>query len=251
MAKGDIAKISKELKIPFSETLHYCQIIQSLNPIPSNGFLQSKDLPCYIIPDAAVEIRDQEITIFYNRRALPKLSPLPEYLAIMEQQQTTKLGAYLEEQNHSISRMQQDLDRRESTLIKIIHFILYKQKEYLLGQTLAPASLSVQEIAQELQLHQSTISRGIKDKYIFFSGHTIPLREFVSGKVGSGIPISKRMLNICLCRIIAAEDKMHPLSDESLRRALASMDIEVSRRTVTAYRKEFNIPSAPHRKRKP
>lgn len=251
LAKGDIAKISRELKIPFSETLHYCQIIQSLNPIPSNGFLQSKDLPCYIIPDAAVEIRDQEITIFYNRRALPKLSPLPEYLAIMEQQQTTKLGAYLEEQNHSISRMQQDLDRRESTLIKIIHFILYKQKEYLLGQTLAPASLSVQEIAQELQLHQSTISRGIKDKYIFFSGHTIPLREFVSGKVGSGIPISKRMLNICLCRIIAAEDKMHPLSDESLRRALASMDIEVSRRTVTAYRKEFNIPSAPHRKRKP
>lgn len=96
LAKGDIAKISKELKIPFSETLHYCQIIQSLNPIPSNGFLQSKDLPCYIIPDAAVEIRDQEITIFYNRRALPKLSPLPEYLAIMEQQQTTKIRGLFE-----------------------------------------------------------------------------------------------------------------------------------------------------------
>ena len=245
-----LEECSKDLKIPFAEAQRYCQVIQAFNPIPSNGFLQSKDLPVYIIPDAAVEIQGQEITVSYNQRALPKISPLSEYLAIMEQQKTTKLGAYLEDQNHRIIRMQQDLKRRESTLIKMIRFILDRQKEYLLGQVPAPVPLSVQEIAQELHFHQSTISRGIKDKYIFFSGHTVPLREFVSGKVGNGAPVIKRMLKICFDRIIDAEDKLHPLSDESLRRALASMDIEVSRRTVTAYRKEFNIPSASYRKRK-
>lgn len=250
LAKGNIEKISKDLKIPFAEAQRYCQVIQAFNPIPSNGFLQSKDLPVYIIPDAAVEIQGQEITVSYNQRALPKISPLSEYLAIMEQQKTTKLGAYLEDQNHRIIRMQQDLKRRESTLIKMIRFILDRQKEYLLGQVPAPVPLSVQEIAQELHFHQSTISRGIKDKYIFFSGHTVPLREFVSGKVGNGAPVNKRMLKICFDRIIDAEDKLHPLSDESLRRVLSSMDIEVSRRTVTEYRKEFDIPSAAYRKRK-
>ena len=107
LAKGNIEKISKNLKIPFAEAQRYCQVIQAFNPIPSNGFLQSSDLPVYIIPDAAVEIQGQEITVSYNQRALPKISPLPEYLAIIEQQKTTKLGAYLEDQNHRIIRMQQ------------------------------------------------------------------------------------------------------------------------------------------------
>lgn len=250
LARQDWATIAKQLKLPVKEIPHYCQIIRSLNPIPSNGFRSAQEDNYPVIPEALVELREEEIQIQYNRRALPRLTIHPEYQALMDSTDHQQTRDYLKGHYDQARKFQQDLEKRESTLTRLIEYVLTIQKDYLLDRQPAPAPLSVQDIAQALDLHPSTISRAVKDKYITVSGRTMALRHLLGAQVGKGIPVSRAMLKVCMQRILDSEDKSHPLSDENLSAALAAMDIHISRRTVALYREEFGIPTAARRRQR-
>ena len=248
LAKNDFAALAKALKLPYEEARAYGKVIRSLNPIPSNGFRAHQDNNHPIIPDAVVESEGNELIIHYNHTAIPRVSVSPDYQSMLDSSEDPGVQEYLKQRMQQISKLQQDLERRESTLLRLIRYILTVQREYVLGLTDAPAPLSIQEIARELDLHPSTVSRAIRDKYITVFGRTFPLKNLLSAHIGKGIPMSRAMLRLCIERLIDSEDKAHPLSDESLAAALSTMDIQISRRTVAAYREEFDIPPASRRR---
>ena len=248
LAKNDFAALARVLKLSQEEARTYGKVIRSLNPIPSNGFRAHQDDNHPIIPDAMVELQDDDVIIHYNHAAIPRVGVSPDYQSMLASTEDPNVQEYLKQRLQQVNKLRQDLDKRESTLLRLIRHILRVQRDYVLGHTEAPAPLSIQEIAEELDLHPSTISRAIRDKYITVDGRTIPLKNLLSARIGKGIPMSRAMLRLCLERLIDAEDKAHPLSDESLAAALATMDIQISRRTVAAYREEFDIPPASRRK---
>ena len=248
LAKRDYAALGRALKLSQTEARAYGEVIRSLNPIPSNGFRTHQDDNHPIIPDALVALHQDGMVVHYNHQALPKVSISRDYQSILDSTDDPGVREYLLEKRQQVEKLRQDLDKRESTLVRLIQYVLNVQKEFALGQTEAPAPLSIQEIAEHLSLHPSTVSRAVKDKYITVGGYTMPLKNLLSAQIGKGIPMSKAMLKTCMLRLIDAEDKHHPLSDESLAAALAAMDIRISRRTVASYREEFGIPTASMRK---
>ena len=248
LAKNDFAALARVLKLSQDEARAYGKVIRSLNPIPSNGFRAHQDDNHPIIPDAVVELLDDEVIVHYNHAAIPRPMVNREYQSLLDSTDDPGVQEYLKQHLQQVNKLQQDLDKRESTLVRLIRYILAAQQPYVLGLAEAPAPLSIQEIAEALSLHPSTISRAVRDKYITVSGHTIALKSLLSARIGKGIPMSRAMLRLCIERLIDAEDKAHPLSDESLAAALATMDIQISRRTVAAYREELDIPPASRRR---
>lgn len=248
LANRDYSALGKALKLSVAEAQSYGQVIRALNPIPSNGFRAHQDDNHPVIPDALVDIREDDMVIHYNHGALPRISVNRDYQAILDSTDDPCVQEYLQEKLLQLNKLRQDLEKRERTLVRLIQFVLSIQKDFALGLTEAPAPLSIQEIAEHLSLHPSTVSRAVKDKYITVGGYTMPLKNLLSAQIGKGIPMSKAMLKLWMNRLIDAEDKGHPLSDESLSAALAAMDIHISRRTVAAYREEFEIPPASRRK---
>lgn len=250
LARRDFAQIASLLGISISQVKEYFDLIRSLNPIPSNGFCSVQDENHYIVPEAYVDTEGGVLSVRMDMTTLSIPSVNEEYMAALSGAGDREAQNYIRDKYRQIRELQGDIDRRFSTVSRVIHVMVSAQRDYLLNRSPAPAPLSVQELAQQLDLHPSTVSRAIQDKYISVSGHVIPLKSLLCAQIGSGIPISGPMLKIYMDKLIAAEDKAHPLSDEALCDALSTMGVNISRRTVADYRKEFEIPAASKRKKK-
>lgn len=248
LARQDFTAIARALGITRGEVQQYYHVIRGLNPIPSNGFRSAHSGIPYVIPEAYVEVQEEGITVEYNRQAVPVLAVNPDYHTLFEHTDDPNTKSYLSTQYTQVKKLRTDLERRESTLLSVIRHILQVQSDYILNRTPAPLPLSVQDLADALGLNPSTISRAIKDKYISISGRLVPLKQLLSAQIGKGIPVSRRMLQVCMTRLVDGEDKAHPLSDQSLTDALQTMGISLSRRTVAQYRDEFGIAPASRRR---
>ena len=142
------------------------------------------------------------------------------------------------------------IDSRQSTLQNLLLVIIRWQQGYFMGTNqLQP--MTMQQVADEMQLNTSTVSRAVKDKYVQFQTRLIPLRSLFSSSLqgDDGSLVSADAVKQQLRLFIRAEDPGAPLSDEALTAALASVGVHISRRTVAKYRAELNIPTAAARKR--
>lgn len=249
LAKRKFDAISDALGIPVRQVKEYFDLIRSLNPIPSNGFVSAQDENHYVIPEAYVEFQDSQISLTANQTAITIPTINEEYVSILSQSADAAAKTYLNEKSQQVKQLRLDIEKRASTLTRIISMMVQVQKDFLMGTSPALAPLSVQQIADHLELSPSTVSRAIQDKYISVSGHITALKSLLCAQIGNGIPVSSDMLKLYLNKLIAAEDPHHPLSDENLRATLASMGINISRRSVADYRNEFGIATASQRKR--
>lgn len=247
LAKDDLGAIAKRLGVSKAEAKRACDAVRALNPIPSRGY-PGGESTAFTVPEAVVQHSEDGYAISYNRAALPKVSVNPEYEQMMKESEG-EVQSYLRENHQKARRLLQDLDYREGTITKVLRYVLTAQDAFLSGRSAGPAPLTLQEIADALGLHPSTISRAVKDKTILFNGKTLPLRELFSTPVTQG-GASRGMALRQLKRLIDAEDPHSALSDDALASALRSLGINVSRRTVAAYRQELEIPSAAVRKRR-
>ena len=142
------------------------------------------------------------------------------------------------------------IDSRQSTLQSLLLVIIRRQQGYFMG-TDQMQPMTMQQVADEMRLNTSTVSRAVKDKYIQFQTRLIPLRSLFSSSLqgDDGSLVSADAVKQQLRLFIRAEDPGAPLSDEALTAALASVGVHLSRRTVAKYRAELNIPTAAARKR--
>jgi RNA polymerase sigma-54 factor len=193
-----------------------------------------------VIPDIIIEQAETGYLVKINESPLPRFTLSPPSFANLNQHYTE--GKWMEK----------ILARRREILTKIVNYLLVKHADFFSGITQNLATTSIQEIAQELQLHESTVARAVKDKYISCPRGIFALKYFfphTSATAENGQSISHIDAKQLLRQLVDHEDKSKPLSDHSLARAMSKAGIPCARRTIAKYRKALNIPPASHRRK--
>lgn len=249
LAKRDIRGLCTLLHAPAEKVQQAVQIIRSLNPIPSQGFMTEETVG-YVQPEAAVRCEGEKLVIDRNDCALPHVRIDPVYGAMIDTEEFEEAREYLQKKQAEAKSLLVNLDGRMRTVSRVIYEVVQAQREYFLhGAALCP--LTMQQLADWLELNVSTVSRAIKGKYIQFGSKVFPIRDLLTAtlQTANGDSVSVEAAKQQIRRFVAAEDPKRPLSDEVLSQALASAGIPISRRTVAKYRSEMGIPTAGIRKR--
>lgn len=250
LAKRDYTRLSLLLGVSVKEVYDSETIIKSLNPIPSWGFYSGDTYHSYIVPEATITCQNGQFVVEMNTRSLPKIRLSREYCAMLGDAAYDEVQDYLRERLAAAKEIITQVDSRQATLSRLLSVVIQHQEGYFLRhETLRP--LTMQQVADELSLSTSTVSRAVKDKYIQYNSQMIPLRSLftLSLQGSNGKLISADTAKQQLQLFIRAEDSSAPMSDEALVAALAKVGISISRRTVAKYRAALNIPSAAVRKR--
>ena len=248
LAEEDWDGLARLLGVSREQAKRDAEVIRSLNPIPSRGFA-SAERSVYLVPEATVFWRDGEVIIEMERGSQPKVELNQYYCSLLQStEDAPETKDYLRRMMAEANELMSGLQSREKTLRQIMGAIVKGQRDFFLkGGALAP--LTMQQVAEELGLSTSTVSRAVKDKYLSFQGRSLALRSFFVAALPTGEGVSPQTVQEHIRRFIAAEDPASPLSDEALREALGNLGINASRRTVAKYRGEMGIPSSAQRKR--
>ena len=236
LSKSHYHAVSKKLGISQNKVRELLQIILTLNPRPASGFSSSVEVN-YPIPDILIK----DGTVQLNPVIYKDLNINTSYLSLDENKETKQ---YVASKLRQVSWLQQCLTQRKNLLYDIAVFLLdYQQDFFVNGGTCHP--LMQKDLAMLLGVHESTISRAIKDKYIYCDKGFILLSDLIPrGTEDTSVDSIKDTIK----EVINNEDKRKPLSDQKITNLLKEKGIEISRRTVAKYRSELNIPDASGRK---
>lgn len=225
IANGDLEKIALERDIPLIKVKECIDTIRNLNPKPARGFYVNKKTD-YIVPDLVVEIVGEEITINLNESQIPKIKLKSEN----KRDQTFALA------------LERGIIKRQETLLEVGRYVLNHQRDYLLFSKNLK-TLKIKDVAYGLNLHESTISRALKDKFIRIDGKIEGLKKYIV------LDDKTELIKEEILKIIENEDKKNPLSDEKILEKLAEKNLLVQRRTIGKYREELGILSSRKRKK--
>lgn len=248
VAKKDFATIKKKLNLQLSQVKFIKQILLQLNPTPCAEFSNFANTE-YIIPDVIVK----ENSIYINPEIYPNIQVNNYYANIIKQQKQQQsnnedLNEKLTEAKGFVKSIQQRFD----TILKVSKSILNHQQDFFKFGLAKMKPLTLKEIADELNLHESTISRVVNQKYIQTPQGVFELKYFFSSFVNStnndGETISALATKAMIKDLIAAENPKKPLSDNKIAELLNQKGVAVARRTVTKYREAIKIPTAGKRK---
>ena len=236
LSKNHYHAVSKKLGISQNKVRQLLQIILTLNPRPASGFSSSVEVN-YPIPD--ILIKDGVVQL--NPAIYKDLNINTSYLSLDENKETKK---YIESKLKQVSWLQQCLTQRKNLIYDIAVFLLnYQQDFFENGGNCHP--LMQKDLAMLLGVHESTISRAIKDKYIYCDKGFILLSDLIpKGTEDTSVDSIKDTIK----EVIDNEDKKKPLSDQKITNLLKEKGIEISRRTVAKYREQLQILPAAKRK---
>ncbi|WP_193353400.1 RNA polymerase factor sigma-54 [Clostridium botulinum] len=244
--------ISKKLSISIKKAQEYGDVIKTLQPKPSRGFYTGDEVK-YIVPDAYIKKIDNEYYIIMNEELLPKLTVNSLYKDIVLNDTDENAVEFVKEKLNSAIFLIKSIENRKSTIYRVLEKILEIQRDYFdLGiKFLKPMTLK--EIADSLGMHESTISRAIRDKYINTNRGTILIKDLfttgITANNSTGEDISVEFIKREIKELIDKEDKKKPISDQIICNILNNKGIQISRRTVAKYREELGIQSSKCRKR--
>ncbi|AYE33690.1 RNA polymerase factor sigma-54 [Clostridium septicum] len=251
IADNKFTLIAKKLKISPKKAQDYGDIIKSLEPKPSRGFFTGDEVN-FIIPDACIRKIDREYFVITNDNILPKLSISNVYKKTLLNGGDKKTEEYIKEKLNSAMFLIKSIEQRRSTLVKVLEAIVRRQREYFDKGEKYLKPMTLKEIADELGIHESTVSRAIKDKYVLTSIGTIKVKNmFKSGITSNKNGEDTTVINIKnqIEILVSNENKKKPLSDQIICDELNKKGLNISRRTVAKYREELGIKSSSKRKR--
>jgi len=252
LAENKYSEIAKELKISISEVQKYGDIIKNLEPKPSRGFYTGETVK-YVVPDAYINKIDDEYFISMNEDVLPKLNINNLYKEIIRDEKDVEAVEYVKDKLNSAMFLIKSIEQRKNTVYRVLEEILEVQREYFdSGQEyLKPMTLKI--IANNLEMHESTISRAIREKYVSINnGKVVKIKDFFTNGIASvagGEDISTINIKKNIKEMVESEDIKKPLSDQIICNRLNVEGINISRRTVAKYREELEIKSSSKRKR--
>lgn len=224
--------------------------IKKLNPRPGSTIL-AKEAQA-INPDLVAEVGKDGIQMHFNRSWLPHLQFYNPYENDTEIAQDAESKKFIKDTMNSAKRLIDDLTRREETIYKVAEYILDFQKESLIDEKQHIKTLIIDNVAHGLNLHKSTISRAVSNKYIQVNNKVIALKSLLSRGIQkrNGEITSKSSVKNKIMDFIRKEDKAKPLSDEKMQIMLEEEGITIKRRTVAKYRNNLRILPAYLRKKK-
>lgn len=243
--------IARKLGITLEELAHAIRVIEKLEPKPGRSFYSSDNV--YLVPDVFVIKHEGEYIVLLNDEGLPRLKINPIYRKMLKG--NSGLGkeerGYLEEKFRSAIWMIRSIEQRNRTIYKVAQSIVKFQEEFFEKGVNYLKPLTLREIADDIAMHESTISRVTHNKYICTPQGIFELKYFFSSGLATadGDSCSSRSVRDMISKLISDESPMKPYSDQQIMEFLKERHIEIARRTVAKYRKELKIPSASRRRK--
>lgn len=249
---ANFVKISKEEKVSLSEIYEAINLIQNCNPLPANGFkVDTKTI--YIIPDAYISLEDNEIKILMNDSLEKKIKLNSTNYELYKSREIDESSReFLKEKLKDFRLLQYNVSRRMITVKRVISYLVEYQKEYFKnGDANRLKPLRLRDISVSLDIHQSTVSRAIANKFFQCEFGVFPFRFLIPRsyiKKGKQAFSSNTIKNE-IKEIIRLEDKTAPYTDKEIYDLLSEEGFDISRRSVSLYRKECQIPSSRNRRK--
>ena len=254
IAKNHYHDISKRLQISMERIDLACQKIRSLNPKPGSIFSHQEQLR-YIVPDVIITLVEDRFEILINEHQYPSFTISGYYKHMLDTTDDAEAKDYLQKKIRQAEWVQSCITQRSSTLKRVVSVLMERQLDFFLHGRGHRAPLRLTDIAEELNLHESTISRALRGKYLQCSWGVFPLNYFLVSvatktKASSSTEEAQtpEYVKSKLQELIQSEDKQKPYSDQHLSDRLTAMGIPISRRTVNKYRTELGIPDKAGRK---
>lgn len=253
LAAHDYSGLSKALKLDTEALGQVVALIQTLNPRPGSAI--GGPPPEYVVPEVMVRkvVRGGTArwVVELNADAVPKVRLNEQYAALAKDVKTGKDSEYLRDTLAEARWFLKSLASRNETLLKVASQIVEVQRGFLEYGEQAMKPLVLADIAEAVDMHESTISRVTSRKYMHTPRGVFELKYFFSSHVGTstGGEVSSTAIRALIKKLCAEEDPKKPLSDSKLAAILAEQNIKVARRTVAKYRESMNIPPSNERKR--
>ena len=243
-------KIVKELQIPIQKIQEVFDTIQQLNPRP--GALLEQENATYIIPDAIVEVFGDGYSVRLCNDSIPKISFNDHYYQKLTTSQDSQVGRFLQEKVQDYQWIMRSIEQRKETLTRVVSKIVEKQTQFFEKGREYLVPMTMKEVASELEIHESTVSRAVKEKYVQTPIGTFSLKSFFTSTIQtvSNESTSSSQVKNVISSMIETENKQRPFSDQEIVEILKTKQgIVVSRRTVAKYRDQLGIASSSKRKR--
>lgn len=248
VAKNQLKELSKLLNLPLDQVVQAVKNIKNLNPKPAQGFSSREHLK-YLYPDITiVKFKDYfEILLDGDSHFTANINSY--YVEMMNQENTDEVNNYLNEKYRQAKWILQCISSRRGTLLNITKALTQRQQDFFEKGPGYLRPLKLSDVAEELGIHESTVSRGIRDKYIQCSWGIYPMSYFFSRGILSEETPDK--IKSCIRKWIKNEDKKKPFSDQKIADLFKQQGIPISRRTVAKYRTQMGIRDAAGRKEYP
>ena len=250
LSKNQLPTIAKKCKCDISDVVRAASVIRQMNPRPAQGF-DNGELMRYVVPDITVVKLDDHFEILINSYTCPSIHVNKEYLKMFRTENKKEVKDYLLGKIQQVEEIQSCISRRNSTLLELAKCIVEVQQHFFLTGENSLRPFRLQEAAEMIHCHESTISRALKDKYLQCCWGVYPLNFFFPkglSKLEETEDMAVIEVKKKLCALIDEEDKEKPCSDQALADALNMQGIAISRRTIAKYREELNIPNCRGRK---
>jgi RNA polymerase sigma-54 factor len=242
IGRNHLPQIAKNMHIPIEELNSLIAQLKELSPLPGSAISPSPEL--YVLPELTVEKKDDKYVISSNDNYLPSLKISQTYLDLLKNPDTNaETKNYIKEKLMAARMLIKSLSQRQSTIRRIAQVILDSQYDFLEKGVEHLKPLTMQQVADKLGLHETTISRAIANKYLQTPNGMYEFKFFFTGGYQSddGEEISSRGIKEKIKDLIAAENKAKPLSDNKISNLLKDDGLNVARRTVAKYREQLGI----------
>jgi RNA polymerase sigma-54 factor len=245
------SEISKELSITPRDVQDAADEVAKLDPKPGLKYASHGDN--YIIPDLIVEKIEGEYLVFLNDTSLPRLKLSRTYRDIAKDKKKFQgeNKEFISNKLNSANWMIQAIEQRRQTMLKVMNFIVDRQRDFFDKGVQFLKPLTLREVAEVIDMHESTVSRVTNEKFVQTPRGVFPLKFFFSSGLSttSGEDVSARGIKAQIEKLVSDEDPAHPLTDQAIVNILKEEGIQIARRTVAKYRDQLGVLSARMRKR--
>lgn len=247
-----VPELAKAMGLSVEEIKTYLEVIRHLDPKPGSRYTPADSH--YVIPDVYIIKTDEGYKAVLNEEGLPQLRISPVYRRMLDKDKGTETSeetrAYVKDKFRSALWLLKSVDQRQKTIVKVATSIITFQKEFLdLGiEHLRP--LVLRDVANDIGMHESTVSRVVNNKYMHTPQGVYEMKFFFHSGISSsyGENVSSVTIKQRIRKIIEAEDTRRPLSDSKIMQMLQREGLVLARRTIAKYREELRIPTSSQRK---
>ncbi|MDT5060417.1 MAG: polymerase sigma-54 factor [Acidobacteriota bacterium] len=253
-----LPNLSKQIGVDVETLLAEVRFIRTLDPYPGRAY--SSEEPVLISPEIYIEKLDDEVddtdelggyVIYFGDDGSPRLRISQSYQQMLSQQQTTKeTRDFIRDKMRSAVDLLRNIEHRRQTIYKVVESIVKRQKEFLDKGVQFIKPMMLKDIAEDIGMHLSTVSRVVNRKYAHTPQGVIELRRFFTeGMMNEeGEEVSTRIIKLKIKKLIEEEDSHNPITDDQIVKILIKDGIKLSRRTVAKYRDQMHIPGSRERR---
>ena len=243
LARRQYRALAQELGVSRQEVLRAEAQIRALDPRPGAAFAPREE-PVYLVPDLVVLQGERGLEVHLQESRLPGLRLSRFYCDMYRDDPDPEVRQYLDGKIRQAQWAIQAVEQRRATLLRCAQVLVRRQEAFFQGPGGSLTSLRLADVAAELSIHESTVSRAVREKYLQCARGVYPLSFFFPREVGAGEGQSAHEIKNQLLQLIREEDKSRPCSDQKLCQLLAEAGYAVSRRTVAKYREALGVSSA-------